>query len=519
MPRITGKKPEAPTSATATAPVAPPAKKNGNGNKPAVQKPTNGKAKPKKEKVYPHVQVKLFLTDKDRLPPGHKPEGMTVKVMKEILGWQDEEDYAAQLKKELPAAEFKQRKIEFGDDYLFLDRYGKKVRLMNNLKNRPFDPRTAEDWMLEILRMKWEFNGESMIVDEYGNTQDIQHRGVGLIWAGQEWEKDRILPDPDRQWLDWESKPQIDCLVVLGIDSRDKVVNTINTGKPRTFADALYRSVVYQEAPPEERARLSKITSGAVTFLWKRSDAALHSLAPRRPHSESFDFLEAHPKILECVKFVLSEGDGKKLTPYLSLGYASALLYMMGSAASDVAEYASEGCHEKALDWELWDKAQEFWVLFCSNAAALEPLHEELNSLPEWAKSIEFSVALFIKAWNLWSNKKKVTQEAITLEMKDTADSQELAECPRIGGIDVDREEEQETPPEAKDEEEAHAIAVDEAAKGERGICPKLTDKNKKPTEHEWITEDTATGKETFCAHCKEPFPKAAAPKKGGKKK
>ena len=511
MPKVTGK-----TKSETQAPdkVETPKPTNGNGK---AQK-GNGKAsKPKKQEekireiIYPRIEVRVFCRDAARAPKGQKAEGLTCAIAKELLGWQDEADYAEQLKKTLPEAEFKQRKTEFGDDFLLTDRYGKKVRCMNNLGNRPFDPRTAEDWMLEILRNKWRLNGESMIVDEHGDCQDLQHRLVGLIWAEQEWQKDNILPKEEQQWGQFWSTtpPEMDAIVVLGVDSSDETINTMNTGRPRTFADALYRSKVYKDSPSEERARLSKLTQNAVGFLWKRSDAALHSLAPRRPHSESFEFLEAHPKIIDCVKFILAEGDGKKLSPYISLGYAAALLYMMGSATSEVEKYADSGCKESALDWKLWDKAQEFWVLFCANSPVMEPLHEELNRLPAELTSVYFQVALFIKAWNLWSNKKKLTRKDLELIIDNTSGMAELGENPRIGGIDVDREEEEET--EEKTPAGVDSESPDEMAK--RGICPKLTDKNKKPTPHEWTTDEG----ETFCAHCFEPKPKEG--KKKGKKK
>jgi hypothetical protein len=489
--------------------------KNGNGKAAA-----NGKAKPaekKREIVYPRIEVKVFHRNPKKVPTGGKPQAMTPAIMKELLGWQDEEQYEALLKSKLPPAEFKQANTKFGDDYLFLDRYGKKVRLMNNLDNRPFDPRNAEDQMLEILRLKWEFNGESMIIDEHGSCQDIQHRGVGLIWAEQEWEKDSILPEPDRQWGHWKTAPEIDCLVVLGIDPSDKVINTINTGKPRSFADALFRSEVYKQSPRQERERLSKITSGAVAYLWKRTEAALSSLAPRRPHSESFEFLESHPKILDCVRFILAEGDGKKLTPFLSLGYASALLYLMGSAGSDVAKYADANCKEAVLDWKLWEKAQEFWVLFCANAAVLEPLHEELNRLPVELTGVEFKTALFVKAWNFWSasTKKKISKEewkeVLELAIDDSGGISKLSEYPRIGGIDIDREEEPETSTEVEGEPTEDELASTDAM-AQRGICPKLSDTNKKPTPHEFITESG----ETYCKHCFDPAPKSG--KKKGKK-
>lgn len=482
---------------------------NGNGK-------ANGKAKAKpkeetkkKEIIYPRIEVRVFCRNPKKCPEGQKPQGLNAAIAKEILGWQDEDDYEAEMKKKYSAAELKDKPLKFQDDYLLIDRYGRKVRCAHNDNNRPFDPRTAEDYMIEILRGKWKLNGESMVVDECGDCQDLQHRLIGQVWAGQEWQKDNILPEPEQQWGQfWKTEPEMDCIIVLGIDSDDDTINSQNTGRPRTFADALYRHKTYRDSPREERARLSKITSGAVSFVWRRSEAALSSLAPRRPHSESFEFLESHPKIIECVKFILAEGDGKKLSPFISLGYAAGLLYLMGSATSVVEKYADSGCVESALDWKLWDKAQEFFVLFCTNSPAMEPLHEELNRLPVELVSVNFQVALFIKAWNLWSNKKKLTGEVLELIIDNTSGVAELGESPRIGGIDIDHEDEPETVEQDTEPPPAEGESPDDLAK--RGICPKLSDKNKKPTPHEWTTDDG----ETFCAHCYEPAEKKLASKK-----
>lgn len=489
-------------------PSAPPATPTPPVSTPAVTKPGKLK-KPKpvkesKEVLYPRIETRVFVRDTAKAPLGTggkpSPASFNADVAMELIGWQTEEMYKTALAEQYTAAELKNLDTSFGDDYLFKDRLGKKIRCGNNLHNRPFYPLTAEDWMLEILRQKWRFNGESMVVDKFGGCQDIQHRAVGLIWAKQEWELDRLLPKPQQKWQKfWPTEPMIDCIVVFGIEATDDVVNTINTGKPRTLADALYRSEWFAGKSPPERNKLSKLTSAALSYLRNRTAARLASLAPRFPHSESFEYLDSHKKLLECVKFISEEdSERKSVAIYLSHGYAAALLYLMGSARSEADKYAANGT-EKVLDWGLYDKAQEFWVLFCNNAPALEPLREELERLPIEITHSSYRVALFIKAWNLFSDGKKLTQEAIALQLGTDPDTTlpVLNEHPRIGGIDVDYEEEgvERT---TTDEE---AESLDD--KSLRGICPKTEG------EHEWVTEkDDKTGQmETYCKHCLDPKP------------
>ena len=517
MPKLATQNPPSKPSSTKKSPAppnssAPKPSKNGDASKPeqkpsteapatAESKPNGKLKKPKpvkesREILYPRIETRVFVSDSAKAPigPGGKPApaAFTPEIAKEVIGWQDEEQFAEALKGQYTAAELKNIDTSFGEDYLFRDRYGKKIRCGNNLHNRPFYPKTAEAWMLEILRRKWRFNGESMVVDKYGGCQDIQHRAVGLIWAAQEWAIDAQLPKPQQKWQKyWKQEPYIDCLIVFGIEDSDDVVNTINTGKPRTFSDALYRSSWFAGKPVDVRDRLAKITANAVNFLWDRTSARLGSNAPHRPHSESFEFLDSHKKLLDCVKFISEEGDGKKITTYIGLGRAATLLYLMGSARSNAEDYVASPS-DKSLDWSLYDKAEEFWTLFCANAAAIEPLREELERLPLEITKEAFKIALFIKAWNLFSDGKKLTRDELELDMGDVDGVFTLREHPRIGGIDVAYEEEEDLnrePPEGG-EESADDLAA-------RGICPKTGE------AHIWKTEEG----ETFCQDCFDPKP------------
>lgn len=439
--------------------------------------------------MYERVEIQVFIRDPKRAPLGANGEpdtaAFTSDLAKKFLGWKTETQYTEELKKVHPTAAQKNMDLTFAGEYLLTDRNGDKVRCDSNLRNRPFDDKQAESYMLEILRNKWEFTGESMAVDHKGMTQDCQHRMIALVWAVQEWELDKAKPKPEQQWQEyWKEEPCIDCLLVLGIDDKDSVINVMNTGKGRTFADAMYRHKYIADQPTKVRERLSKIMQWSLRMLWDRTDAKEHSLAPRRPHSESFEFLDNHLKLLKSVKFINEEGDGKKLSPFLPLGYAASLLYLMASCRSDAEKYVKTG-NEKHLNWELWEKAEEMFVLFCSNHPSLEPLREELERIPADSGRFgaESRVALFIKSWNIFSSGKKITRAAIELVTSTNEYGQMvLAEKPRCGGIDIDYGD--------PVEEGSGATAVDGG-----------TDECLKGGEHEWKTEDG----ETFCSKCFDP--------------
>lgn len=466
---------------------APNTKKKGAAKKAA--------AEPAREVLYPRYDVRLFVRDPAKAVLGEdgQPliEPMTAAIAKEFLGWQVEADGE-----------------NFADNYLLIDKNGKKARCTNNLLNRPFYPQLAEDWMLEVLRLKWQMNGEQVIIDEYGMVHDGQHRLIGLILAEQTWLLDQKKPKDQRKWAGyWKEEPCIDCSVFLGIKGTDEVVNTINTGKPRSLADVLFRSACFRKQDTATRLVASKVLNAAIKTLWYRTSQQLASSAPRRPHSESLEFLANHERLLECVKFIQEEGDDGKLAPFLPHGPAACLLYLMGSAASDGEAYVVANT-EKVLDWSLWDKAQSFWVDLAANGKATEALREALLKIPAelgGKYNLDLRCATLIKAWNLYSDGKKLTLDTVEVETSTNELGQPiLAEMPRCGGIDVeygDDSLDEPTTPAAKDD----------------GVNPLVDgggDECLKGGKHEYTTEKGVNGVlETFCKKCLDP----KKPKRKGK--
>lgn len=366
------------------------------------------------EIVYSQVNVIPFFGKRYNDRSGGP---LTVDQAKEFLGWQEES-----------------QNISFKSDYLFKDRKGRKVRCTNNLHNRPFSVTLAWKWMIEILRKKWMLNGESIIIDCAGMVQDGQHRLIGLVWAAQEWEL-----HPHKWQKYWKTEPTIDTLIVTGVANDDETINTMNTGKPRSFADALYRSGLFADYNQKNRQRVSRIGQSAVKLLWRRTGQKELSVAYHMPHSEAFEFVHSHPHICDSIRHVFEEdGSANKINGYVPAGEAAAMLYLMAVSDSDRDTYVRNRC-EDGLDVKHFDKACDFWTLIANQSSKVEPLLDHLLSIPEEiitpvARNVR--IGHVVKAWDLFSRNKKITQALTDLEVSDE-EPPYLREYPEFGGIDI----------------------------------------------------------------------------------
>lgn len=358
----------------------------------------------------------------------------------------------------------------FGTNYLFRDMDGVTTRCHNVMsKQRPFDPGLARRWMDEILRGNWKQNFESMVVGRTGLLIEGQHRMVALIWACQEYRKD---PSRYPYWYSRKCDPYIDCLIVFGGDEDAETVNTYNTGKPRTLSDAIFAAGLFDldSTSSEDRKtakKLSDILSYAIRELWSRTAAGvgldIHS--PSVSHSELLKFFQRHSRLLECVKFILENEDGKykRISSVLTLGYASALLYLMGCSSTQANNEEGTGYSdiaepdESLLDWSLWDKATDFWIDVASRNKSMNALIESIGNLLDqglrcFVKDYDFGEsadpiigvlneerkALVIKAWNLYVDDKPITEAKLRLEVAVDGEGRVTRqETPTCYGIDV----------------------------------------------------------------------------------
>lgn len=369
---------------------------------PAQPKKSEPKAaKVSAEKKYPVVEVVIM---DDGTGPGHAPK-MDSATAKELLGWEEE-----------------QGDVKFDRNFDLIDETDKKVRLTNNTKNRGFQPPLAQTYAQEMLRGNWVLNGETVIVSDDGEVHSGQHRLAGVVFAEQ-----TRAADPTK-YPQWDGEVRIEMAVFTGVSSADRVINTLDTGRPRTLADVIYRSEYFQKLKKQDRLRAAKATEYAVRFLWQRTAAGLTKGGDRivQTHAESMAFLADHPRILKAVRHVIEEdtgvppddGDATAEEPgmigrYVGLGYAAALMYLFGSADSDGTKYRNKNKRsEKGLNWELWPRAEEF-VTNLAGVPEFKGVRHAIAALgnPETGVggSLNERVAVLVLAWTEFLNGNKLT--------------------------------------------------------------------------------------------------------------
>jgi len=401
------------TEATATAKRSPRKKESTTSKTSSTPKrKSSGKSKAKsdeREVVYP--QVELMVADTD--------DPLTVDKAKKLLGWKQETDID-----------------KWTNDYLFKLDSGKKVRCLNNPTNRPLQLGRVKVLVQEILQKRWRLNGEPIILGKTGTLLNGQHTLIALILAAEKWEKNSDATK-------WDEEPWLEKVIVAGIDESDETVNTMDTCKPRSISDVLYRSEFFAGISKKDRNTLSKMAGNAVRIMWDRTRAKDDAFAPIRTVSESVDFLERHPKLVDAVKFVYEEdGSEGKVSRFVSPGYAAGLLYLMGvSSTSEDTEYGTtpEETKETTLNLDRWEQAEEFWTLLAGGSSDLSAVKHALAVMieDEYGVSLKERLTLIVKAWNTWIAGKKVTESAISLDYEtDEHGIPWLVDSSNLGGID-----------------------------------------------------------------------------------
>lgn len=348
--------------------------------------------------------------------PRAEVETITFEDAKEKLGWEVEQDGD-----------------EWDEDYLLLDTAGHKVRCSNNWNNRPFSLALCQTYKQEFLRKRWRLNGENLIIGQTGVCLSAQHRLIGFVLACEEYEA-----DPEAYAEFWDSLPEYTTFVAYGISEDDETVNTIDVGKRRSFSDVAARSDLFASLSPRDRKAAARMLEHAVKLLWFRTGAKADAYAPVRTHAESWEFVQKHKHLITAVKHVLSENENRAVERFLSPGYASALLYLMGTSATPSDQYA-ETRSEQSADFSHWGKAEEFFTLLASDNQALAAVRKELSNLMnEGIADLDVKLSLLVRAWERFLSGKKITADSIELLFeKDSDGIRTLASVPYLGGLDV----------------------------------------------------------------------------------
>jgi hypothetical protein len=411
---------------TGSAPATTPAKK-------AVVTPKVVTA-PKKEIPAKEVERVILYPDyATEIYVGDNP--LTVEVAKDMIGWQEEGE----------AEKYK-------DEYDLVDMKGKKIRLGNNLRNRVFDRQWALSRAQVILNKQFAPegpNGEAIIIGKTGITISAQHRLIGLIFAGQMWEADEVGGQWKQLWGDTE--PYIETFVNYGISENAITINTIDDVRPRTLADSLFASGMWDGKGLSNAARekLTKMIDNAVKCLWDRLAMKNNSYQKYRTNSEAAEFVKAHKSLARAVKHIYDEeirkdAEGKNtkgISKYLPLGRVSGLCYLMYACKTDPEVYRNaDPRSEDVLDMSMIDKANEFWSLLAAGSGKfilVEKAIKALDNPDTLAKgTVAEKEAIIIQAWKAFSTGKPISDIVLKLKYVGTGDDRTLEETPNIGGID-----------------------------------------------------------------------------------
>lgn len=370
-----------------------------------------GSKKTQRPVVYEKISVKLHNGDTT----------LTFEQAKTLLGYITESE-----------------NIKFGGDYTTTNADGDKVRCLHNVRNRPIYRGTMETYTQEVLNKRWRLNGETLIIGKTGITISGQHRLLGFIDAVLTWRK-----EPGK-WINWQEEPTFPCIIVYGVDEDDETVNTIDTGKPRSLADVLYNSKYFAKLGPHDRRVAARAADYCVRTLWDRTHAGEDAWAPKRTHAESMDFIARHERMLDCVRHIIEEdgGDGK-ISKLLSLGTAAGCCYLMATSATEYEREDKKGYgqvdtrSEAQLDFELWDKAQDFWTEL-AGGKKLEAVRAAIAAGQETTTlSQPEIIGVLVRAWEQYANGKAVKADHLQLDYTTIDGVDVLAENPKFGGIDL----------------------------------------------------------------------------------
>lgn len=272
----------------------------------------------------------------------------------------------------------KWEELEDGDkgSYLIQSPSGHKVRCGNVARNRPFSESWSKSIGQDILNGNYAFNGENIVIGKTAAVLSGVHRLVGFICA-----EEIRLSQPYYQNL----HPQpltLSTAMVYGIEETEAVLRTLDNTRPRTLKDALWTSDFLSKVVADKKSATVRAAALAVQTLRKRTGARHCDYHRFSSNSELLDFLSNHSKLKEAIKWVVEEdvvveigeqevrrisGQGQ----WLSAGAAAALLYLLGSSASDGDVYRNpkqkrNGVSvrdESKLNFANWDKAEDFLTL------------------------------------------------------------------------------------------------------------------------------------------------------------
>lgn len=373
---------------------------------------------------------------------------MTADDGKEYIGWKIEAE----------------GEKEFGENFALKDREGNKVQLLKNATNRPYGKGDAERYADAMQNGLWTLNGETMVIDDKENLSSAQHRIIGLVLANQA-----------KKGEGKAKKVTIPAIVVKGVSAKKEVADTADTGRTRKLADVIFRNKEFsKKLSPKDLKGLAKDYAVATRLTWIRCNGELVSGSGRFEHVEAVEFQKKHPLLKDCVNYIFEENggnskdEGRKISQYISLGYAGALMYLMTTSKTKL--------DSGEISTTQQSKAEKFWTMLASGASSGKDLwaalRKKLNAIDaSGAKGRDEICGVIVKAWEIYQAGKAdadCSAKDLSIKVKRQDGKESFAENPRFGGLDVEIVPEVEEVEEVVDEEVAEEEVAPAAPKNRK---------------------------------------------------
>ena len=337
---------------------------------------------------------------------------------------------------------------EFGDGYQWKDKERNKVRLLKNSTNRPIGKGDLDNYSEQMLQDVWELNGETMTVDDKDNMLSAQHRILALVQANQLLAKDRALPKDVQRYASKHKSNDgvtIPAIIVKGVSAKKEVADTADTGRSRKLVDVVFRNKEFgSKLTNKELKGLAKNFTEATRLVWIRCGGGKISDAPKFHHREALKFQKNHPGIKECVTFITEENGGSskdegcKISKYVPLGMAAALMYLQ--VTSKTKEGGDISVTQK-------NKAEKFWTLLAGGQSSGKDLWAALRTKLQavdgsGSKGRDEKCGIVVKAWEVFqagNEDAECKPKDLSLKQRKNENGKTvLAETPRFGGLDVE---------------------------------------------------------------------------------
>lgn len=327
---------------------------------------------------------------------------------------------------------------------------GRNIILKNNARNRFLTP----SWLLtlrqEHLNGRWYLNGDSIVIGEHGQVLSGQNRMIGLVLAYYEWENGKRK----EHWREIHKTPPVmETLIAFGVPESDDVFRTLNAVLPNTVAQVVYRSDYLKGRKAADRRYIGKIAEHAVTLLWHRTGVVDDKQVGKLTNSEAMDFIRRHPRLMEVIDFVWGSIGKGEIAGRLRVGYATGLVYLMATSASDPNDYVQADApnmrSEAKLSFDNMEKAKDFWrKLFKEKGTG--PMAEVRKAMitmssdatPDnkgyWATSrLNRVYAVLCRAWEGYLAGEKLTADYLKLKHHTDKDGiTKLVGTFTFGGVD-----------------------------------------------------------------------------------